>query len=61
MSDDPPYRDDIGDMTEEQLCQYHIDWLRRQYEREAKPYFDRLAKIKMREMPMYIIPEDTHT
>jgi hypothetical protein len=41
--------------TEEDVCYFHLHMLRQQYEREAKPWIDRLVKIERMSVPSYVV------
>lgn len=41
--------------TEEDVCHFHLHMLRKQYERDAKPWIDRLANIKRMEIPSFVV------
>lgn len=47
---------DGEDMTEAELCHFHLHRLRQQYERDTKPWIDRLVQLKQREVPIYAFP-----
>lgn len=59
MSDEPK-PEDLEGLTEEQFCYYMLRKLRLLHDKHAKQYYDRLAKLKMREMPTHFIPKDSH-
>lgn len=41
--------------TEEDVCHFHLHMLRQQYERDAKPWIDRLVNIKRMSVPSYVV------
>jgi hypothetical protein len=46
-------------MTEEQYCRFMLAELQRAYQRDAKPYIDRLVRIEsLRPQPRLILPID---
>lgn len=46
------------DMSEEDICLYHLQILRRQYERDAEPWVKRITDIRARKMPSYLLTQD---
>lgn len=41
--------------TEEEICRFHLNMLRAQYERDAKRWIDRLVQIRQMEIPRYLV------
>lgn len=50
-----PLQRELDKQTEEDYVLHCLDMLRRDYEKAAKPYFDRLYAIRAREMPRPMI------
>lgn len=48
----------MSQMTEEEYCHWALAKLRSDYERAAAPYLDRLARIKARQRPVYLVRSD---